>query len=83
QGNYWFQFRVLNEGNNVRLQARWWQVGTAMPENWNFNILDDSNNRLRNAGQVGLAGWIGSIFYFDNFQVYPAEVQDGGQGRPT
>ena len=73
-GIYWLQFKVFDVGGNIRLQARWWPEGTEMPAAWNFDIIDSSENKITTSGQVGVAGWMNSTFYFDNFQVYDADV---------
>lgn len=74
-GDWWFYFTTQNESGNVRLRAKWWLVGSAMPQStWNYDILDSAANRITGAGRVGVAGWTGTaanpnVFYFDNFQV--------------
>ncbi len=71
-GRYWIMFKLNNDANNnIVLQARWWRVGTVMPNNtWNMEITDAHEDRITTGGHVGVGSWINTTIYFDNFQVY-------------
>ena len=69
-GNYWINFRVCNlNDSEVLIKGRWWSVGTNTPSSWQLEATDNSSPFV-NDGQVGLATWEDSVFYFDNFQIY-------------
>ena len=76
-GNWWVQLLITNEGSDVRIKARWWPVGTAMPSSWCtgttatcLNILDSAAGKITSSGNIGIAGWIDATFYYDNYMVY-------------
>ena len=72
-GKYWLRFQIYNNAStDVVLNAMWWPVGDPMPATWNLSYIDiDTSKKIIGSGSVGLAGWVNSVFYFDNFQVYP------------
>jgi len=76
---WWLQFQVYDDTGGVRLKARWWKTTDPMPaaNDWTFNVLDNTSP-ITTAGKVGVAGWKGSTFYYDNFQVY--NITGGGGG---
>jgi hypothetical protein len=76
-GQYWLRFQVYNEGENVVLNAMWWPVSSEMPTDWNLSVIDTDSSKITGGGSVGLAGWVASTFYFDNYQVYPHYVCSG------
>jgi hypothetical protein len=43
---YWWQFRVVGD----ELKARWWEYGTAAPQQWQMEVTDSTHTA---------AGWIG------------------------
>jgi len=77
-GNYWLHFQVKNVSGNVELKAKWWTVGSLMPSTWNLEAVDDNENfKITVPGKVGLAGWVDTTFYYDNFMVYDPNVTYG------